>query len=112
MGRRQSPLIAILCTLFLLGAQQVAYAHWISHVGVSITAATAVHSEVSDDGNAASFVCTTCAAFAALTAAPPKFIAQIAVGHTAAIAIPDISSADVPACSASPYTARAPPAVL
>jgi len=34
MRRRPSPLIAILCALFLLGAQQAAYANFIGHLGI------------------------------------------------------------------------------
>lgn len=113
MSRRPSTLIAFICALFLLGAQQAAYAHWIGHLG---TAANAVShpagGEHRDDGEASSHICTTCAAFVSLNAAPPVFVAPIVISLTSVISFPDIPLAHVPAHSASFYTARAPPAVL
>lgn len=113
MSRRPSPLIAFICVLFLLGAQQAACAHWIGHVGAAVGMASAPASGNNRDAGDATFhVCTTCAAFATLDAAPPAFVPPIVVTLAVAISVPDIPTAHVPARTASPYTARAPPVVL
>lgn len=113
MRREPSRLIAIICALLLLGAQQAAYVHWISHIGAAASATSAPdRGNNSDDHNALSHACMTCAAFAALNAAPPTFIAPMALVHAAARFVPDIPHAHLPALSASPYSARAPPALL
>jgi len=109
---RRSPfhlLIAILCALCILGAQQAAYAHYVGHIDCTAGAATA---EYGDNGDVPPYACTICTAFAGLIAAPPAFVALISVAHVAAIPILGIPTAYLPAHSAPPYTARAPPAVL
>jgi len=109
MSRRTSALIAIVCALLVLGAQQFAFAHWIGHSG-AVTSAVSTHG--SDNGNEPAHSCETCVALAALTAAPPAFVALIGVVPAAAIPFSDIPLPEVPARSALPYGARAPPAVL
>ncbi|MCX7166065.1 MAG: hypothetical protein NTV11_07300 [Rhodocyclales bacterium] len=109
--RRPSPLIVIICALFLLGAQQAAYAHWIGHIGSAASTTSAPDGD-GDYGDAPSHACMSCAAFAALNATPPSSVSPIAVAHATAIPFPDIPTAYIPAHSALPYTARAPPAVL
>jgi hypothetical protein len=93
----------------MLGAQQAAYAHYIGHIGCAAGTAPAPEG---GDGDAPPHACTTCAAFAGLIAAPPAFVAPIAVAPVAAISFPDIPRATLPARPALAYTARAPPAVL
>ena len=93
----------------MLGVQQAAYAHYIGHIGSGAQAASA---PADDNGDAPLHACATCAVFAGLAAAPPAFVPPIAVTHAAAIPRPDIPTAYIPARSALPYTARAPPAVL
>ena len=102
-------LLAILSAVCMLGAQQAAYAHCVGHIGSAAQAATA---PAADNGDAPLHACTTCAVFAGLTAAPPAFVPPVAVAHAAAIPLPHTPTADIPARSALPYTARAPPAVL
>jgi len=110
MSRRTSALIAIVCALLLLGAQQFAFAHWISHAGAA-TSAVSVHGNDDADGHSHGS-CETCTALAALTAAPPAFVAPTDVVPAAAIAFPNISLPEALASSALPYGARAPPVVL
>ena len=112
MRRHPSPLIAVLCALFLLEAQQAAFVHWIGHIGISVGAASAPHGEDSGDGDAPSHTCTSCATFAALTAAPPAVNAPIPVPDPAAKSFALIPSAHLPAPQAPPYASRAPPAIL
>jgi len=107
------PLIAILCALFLLGAQQAAYAHFVGHLGI------AAEIEAKDGGDSEhgtattlSHVCTTCAAFTALDAplrpTPPGFLAAPAVS----VAYGQAAVRRWTATAAPPYGARAPPAIL
>ena len=110
MQRRSSRLIALLCVLFLLGAQQLAYAHGIGHLSNPASAATT--SKTGGDGDAPSHLCMTCAACAALSAAPPPFVAPCDAVHVAAILVPEVASAYLPGHFASIYSARAPPAPL
>ncbi len=110
MSHRTSPLIAIVCAFLLLAAQQFAFAHWIGHIGVT-TSAVSVQGGADGDGHS-DRSCETCAALAALTAAPPAFVAPIDIVPAAAISFTEILLPEVPARSALPYGARAPPAVL
>jgi hypothetical protein len=102
-------LLAILCTVCMLWAQQAAYAHYVGHIGSTVQAASA---PADDNDEAPLHVCATCAVFAGLTAAPPAFVSPIAVAHTTAIPFPETPTAYIPARSALSYTARAPPAIL
>lgn len=110
---RLHPLIALLCALLLLGAQQAAYAHFIGHIGNQ--AETAMQEGGDADHGAASslsHVCTTCASFAALDAAPPVVAAAIPATTATVAVTPAPASPAIPARPALPYAARAPPAVL
>lgn len=111
--RRPHPLIVLLCALFLLGAQQAAYAHFIGHLG---SAAETTAQEGGDAGHGAAatlaHVCTTCAAFAALGMAPPAAPPSLPANAvpTSPIRPPAASRIAVPAVP--PCGARAPPIVL
>ena len=108
---RRSPyrvLIAVLCSLCLLGAQQAAYAHALAHFAGVITSAG---TGSGTDGDAPEHRCTTCAACAGLVSAPPLFFAPIvaapaSAGQTLATAV-----AAAPTHWPSPYIARAPPSL-
>lgn len=110
---RLQPLIALLCALFLLGAQQAAYAHFLGHIGFA-EEVVAQDGGDSEHGAAStlSHVCTTCAAFAALDAAPP--VAPVPVpAATAVVALPiSATPAELPIRAAAAYSPRAPPAVF
>ncbi|MDK9723469.1 MAG: hypothetical protein OEL88_01180 [Sterolibacteriaceae bacterium MAG5] len=110
---RLHPLIALLCALLLLGAQQAAYAHFIGHIG-NQAETVAQEGGDADHGAASSLshVCTTCASFAALDAAPPVVAAAVPSAAATAAALPSLPAAVTPADPAPPYAARAPPAVL
>jgi hypothetical protein len=107
------PLIVLLCALGLLGAQQAAYAHFLSHLGIA--AETAVRAGGDAEHGAAatlSHVCTTCAAFSAAGAAPPSVPPALPIVRAieAAIAAPPVGR--LAAVATPPCGARAPPAVL
>lgn len=110
---RTRQLIVALCALFLIGAQQAAFAHLIDHFSL---AAKAVTQPGNEGGHGApsslSHVCTTCLAFAALAAAAPPS-AQLPV--VAAVLTEPPHPAEFPHALSSarlPYAARAPPALL
>lgn len=114
MSRRRHPLIVLLCVVFLLGAQQAAYAHFLGHLGIAAET-TASDGGDSEHGAATtlSHVCTTCAAFSALggavpvgDAAPPRCVEAVPAALAAASATPFVTRAGPPA------GARAPPSVL
>jgi hypothetical protein len=111
--RRPRPFLAILLSLLLLGAQQAAFAHLISHLHAE-TAAVERHGDGGHDHHGGlTHVCTTCLAFAALgsgalPSAPP---APLGALDLAAPPLPPVLPAEVGA-AVSPYLARAPPAVL
>jgi hypothetical protein len=106
---RHRLLLAILCAVCMLGAQQAAYAHHVGHIGSTTQAAPA---PADDNGDAQFHACASCAVFAGLAAAPPAYVSLIAAAHGVATLLPDIPTAYIAARSALPYTARAPPAVL
>lgn len=110
---RLHPLIAILCALLLLGAQQAAYAHFIGHLG-NQAETVALEGGDADHGAASSLshVCTTCAAFAVLDAAPPAAEVPLPATTAAMADLPAIAAADLPARTRAPYAPRAPPTVL
>jgi hypothetical protein len=115
---RLRPLMALLLSLLLLGAQQVAFAHMIGHIGsMSGPAAVAVSTaHQGDEGHGEaltlSHVCTTCVsasglAMAAPCAVPPRLT------FDGVFAAPMASPTSVVAAAAPRhYRARAPPAVL
>ncbi|MDO8931380.1 MAG: hypothetical protein Q7U97_03215 [Rhodocyclaceae bacterium] len=110
---RLHPLIAVLCALFLLGAQQAAYAHFLGHLGLGTE--TVVQEGGDADHGAAStlsHVCTTCAAFAALDSAPPPSVLAHAAERIDLAVFAGRPVAAVAAHPAPPYASRAPPAVL
>ena len=115
MSPRLHPLIAFLCALCLLGAQQAANAHFIGHIGTAAES-TAFHkggkSGNGSDAPALDGVCATCAAFAALVAAPPVHVAPQVAARTSVIRMFVQAPVFVPAPLAPPYASRAPPAVL
>jgi hypothetical protein len=111
---RLRPLVAVLLSLLLLGAQQVAFAHMIGHIGSVGATVTTVDGDDEGHGEALtlSHVCTTCVSASGLASAAPFGVppgltfdgaveAPIAVtGLSVAVAVP------------LRYLARAPPAVL
>jgi hypothetical protein len=111
---RLRPFMAVLLSLLLLGAQQVAFAHMIGHIGAGSAAVTTVDHDDEGHGEALtlSHVCTTCVSAAGMASAapfgvPPRLTfdgvveAPIMVtGHSVAVIAP------------LRYLARAPPAVL
>jgi hypothetical protein len=108
---RSHPLIALLCALCLLGAQQAANAHFIGHLGTAAKTA-AFHKAGGDELPALDSICTTCAAFAALSSAPPSHVDVLAAVRTS-LAQPAVAApVFIPARAAPPYASRAPPAVL
>lgn len=110
---RRQPLIVLLCALFLLGAQQAAYAHFLSHLGI---AAETVAKDGGDNEHGAattlSHVCTTCAAFSALDSAPPAAAVAWQCVDVATPVLPAFFAAPLVARPAPPCGARAPPSVL
>ena len=113
MQRLPRQIILTLCSVFLLGAQQAAYAHLIGHLGL---AGTAVAQPADAAGHATavslSHLCSSCLAISALAAgAPPPVSFQAVVSANT-----DISAGPVllhlPVPTAPPYAARAPPQFL
>lgn len=111
---RRHPLIVLLCAVFLLGAQQAAYAHFLGHLGI---AAETTASDGGDNEHGAattlSHVCTTCAAFSALGGAAPAADAPaFDFLEPTASALPLPAAAPFVARAGPPAGARAPPSVL
>ena len=110
---RLHPLIVVLCALFLIGAQQAAYAHFLGHLGCAAETQASDRGDAGHDaGDTLSHVCTTCAAFAALDAAPPVVAMPLSLASAATTDAPPALAERVTARTARPYAARAPPAVL
>ena len=99
-------LIAAVCCLCLLGAQQAAYAHALAHYAGVVTSAG---TSSGTDGDSPEQRCTTCAAYAGLVSAPPLFVAPIVATPASASQTLAIAVAAAPAHWPSPYIARAPP---
>jgi hypothetical protein len=111
---RLRPLVAVLLSLQLLGAQQAAFAHMIGHIGAVGAVVTTVDGDDEGHGEALtlSHVCTTCVSASGLASAAPPGVpprltfdgvveAPFAVTNlVAAVAVP------------LRYLARAPPAAL
>ena len=108
---RSHPLIALLCALCLLGAQQVANAHFIGHFQASAKTA-ALQPSGGDETPAAERICVTCAAFAALSSAPPSDVPVVAAMRAAYACPATAAHHFTPAPAAPPYASRAPPVVL
>lgn len=104
--------IAVLLSLVLVGAQQMAFAHMIGHLGASTVSVATGGDEGHGEALSLSHVCTTCVGASALMVGapcgvpPPLTFEGCAVGPTSAWAVLLDSSA------ATPYLARAPPLVL
>ncbi len=113
--RRPRPFVALLLSLLLLGSQQAAFAHLISHIGAAHRLTVVENDGDAGHGAAATLahVCTTCVAFAAVTggalpSAQPSLFGVADVAQTPLSSLlPAVAGAAV-----SPYRARAPPAVL
>ena len=111
---RLRPFIAVLLSLLLLGAQQVAFAHMIGHVGSVGPAVTTV--DGGDEGHgealALSHVGTTCVSASGLASAAP-FGVPPGLTFEGAVAAPmAVSDHSVAVAAPLRYLARAPPAVL
>jgi hypothetical protein len=111
---RLRPLMALLLSLLLLGAQQAAFAHMIGHIGPAAASTTSVGH--GDDGHGEalnlSHVCTACVSAAGLAAAAP-FGVPPRLTFDSSIAAPMVVT-EIAVAVAAPlrYLARAPPAVL
>lgn len=112
---RLRPLIAVLLSLLLLGAQQAAFAHMVGHIGAAGSVAVVDHDRDAGHSTAESLshVCTTCVALAALTggALPSAPVAPLGAAAVDAAPLPPLLPA-CPGAAFSLYRARAPPAVL
>jgi hypothetical protein len=111
---RLRPIVAVLLSLLLLGAQQVAFAHMIGHVGSASAAVTTVDRDDEGHGEALtlSHVCTTCVSASGLASAVP-FGVPPGLTFDGVFDAPMVATA-LTVALASPrcYLARAPPAVL
>ncbi len=112
LSRRYAVTLVLLCTLFLLGAQQAAFVHLLSHLGARAESV----GEQQDGGSRGklpdlSHVCTTCAAFATLDAAPLPSGLTLAVRQLPS-APQRHAALGTTAHFSSQYRARAPPALL
>ncbi|HZV55039.1 MAG TPA: hypothetical protein VFF82_08870 [Rhodocyclaceae bacterium] len=110
---RLRPLVAVLLSLLLLGAQEAAFAHMIGHIGHVSAAAVTVHG---DEGHgealSLSHVCTTCVSASALFAAAPPGVPPSLTFAGAADTPASTAAAAFDAPAPLAYLARAPPAVL
>jgi hypothetical protein len=111
---RLRPLVAILLSLLLLGAQEVAFAHMVGHIGSVGAVVTTVEGDDDGHGEALtlSHVCTTCVSASGLASAAP-FGVPPPLTVDGVVAAP-ISTTMRAVAVAAPhrYSARAPPAVL
>lgn len=111
---RMRPFIAVLLSLLLLGAQQVAFAHMIGHIGSVGVAVTTVDGDDEGHGEALtlSHVCTTCVSASGLASAAP-FGVPPGLTFDAVVAAPMVvTDFAVAVAVALHYFARAPPALL
>jgi hypothetical protein len=112
---RLRPLVAVLLSLLLLGAQQAAFAHMISHLGHGNPAAVTV-ADRGDDGHdealSLSHVCTTCVSVSVLSAAAPAGVPPPLTFDGATVAPAPLTGAVFDAPAPLSYLARAPPAFL
>lgn len=111
---RLRPLVALLLSLLLLGAQQAAFAHMVGHVGAAGAAVTMAGQ--GDDGHGEalnlSHVCTTCVAASGLASAAPFGVPPRLTFDGVAAAPIEATVHAVAVAPSQPYLARAPPAVL
>ena len=113
MKRFRHPFFALLLALLLLGSQQAAFAHLISH----LAATTESVATQEDNGHGAaltlSHVCTTCIAFTALASGgPASSQAMLLLAATVGERFHNTSESLSPARRIVSCRARAPPVVL
>lgn len=112
LSRRYAVTLVMLCALFLLGAQQAAFVHLLSHFG-SRAESAAQPQDGGSHGTAPglSHVCPLCAAFASLDGAPLPLNLSLA-----ATSLPNETPRHAglipPARFSGQYLARAPPILL
>lgn len=113
MQRLSRQIVLTLCAVFLLGAQQVGFAHLIGHLGL---AAQAVAQPADAAGHAValslSHLCTSCLAINALAAGAPPPAAFPAVIAAVTGLSTGLELLHLPVPAAPPYAARAPPYAL
>lgn len=111
---RLRPFVAVLLSLLLLGAQEMAFAHMIGHIGAGGAAVATVDGDDEGHGEALtlSHVCTTCVSATGLASAAP-FGVPPGLTFDGVVEAPDTATAHLVAvASTHPYLARAPPVVL
>jgi len=111
--RRSRPFLALLLALLLLGAQQAAFAHLISHLGAETAAAGHRHDGGHDGHDGLTHVCSTCLAFAAVA------VGALPSAPAALAGAPDLVAPPLPpplpaagTAAFRRYLARAQPVVL
>lgn len=111
---RLRPLVALLLSLLLLGAQQVAFAHMIGHIGPTNAVITTAHQGDEGHGEALtlSHVCTTCVSASGLASAVPLAVPPRLTFDGAFLAPMASSTSVIAAVVPRHYLARAPPTVL
>lgn len=111
---RLRPLVAVLLSLLLLGAQQAAFAHMVGHIGAA--SATVATADQGDEGHGEalnlSHVCTTCVSASGLASAAPFGVPPRLTFDGAAEAPIAATAHAVAIAPPRSYLARAPPAVL
>jgi len=110
LSRRYAVTLVMLCALLILGAQQAAFVHLLSHLAPTAEAA-AQPQEGGSHGKVPDRVCATCAAFASLDAAPLILALPLAVmpAHNPAA---QYAVSALLASHSGQYLARAPPILL
>ena len=111
---RLRPVLAVLLSLLLVGAQQAAFAHMIGHIGPAGSALTTIDGGDEGHGEALtlSHVCTTCVGASGLVFAAPFGVSR-RLTFDGVVETP-IAVTQLAVAVAVPlrYLARAPPAVL
>jgi hypothetical protein len=111
---RLRPLVSVLLSLLLLGAQQVAFAHMIGHIGPAAAAVSTAHQ--GDDGHGEaltlSHVCTACVSASGLVIAAPSAVPPRLTFDGAFAAPISATICAVAVIAPHHYLARAPPSVL
>jgi hypothetical protein len=111
---RLRPFVAVLLSLLLLGAQQVAFAHMIGHIGAGGAAVATVDGDDEGHGEALtlSHVCTICVSASGLASAAPFGVPPGLTFDGVVEAPTVVTTHPVVLAFARSYLARAPPAVL
>jgi hypothetical protein len=111
--RSLRPLVAVLLSLLLLGAQQAAFAHLVGHLSRSTVSFVGGDESGHAAAETLAHVCTSCVAAAALAgAAPLPSVAAVPAGAAVGLAPPSPAPPAPAGAVVSFYRARAPPAVL